>query len=384
MQRKEYLAVYRVNKKEIMKNLKLTSTLVLALVLISSCKKEPVPTPTPQTNCSTCNCLEWDSTGVNQITSNTTYGSVFYFQANASMSAKYVDYSMLANGSGSVSSIPVDAIWQAENSNYSGEILLFADVDVLFDYSTYPSAYKALSFDFNGNLGDFTFKVDGNNYTSLPSGVSYTLTNLTNGYHIELSGPFSNVELGGWELAIDNMCIANYTPGPNTGMCQDFEDTTFISSCPTAQTSFGSPFYAVNGITFRTRYVDYEGISSLPGSVHWGAPSSFGSGQHVNFNGQLLQVNNCDLEINFSALAYTNKKVEFDISNLWTVDDANEFMVNGNPLSSLPAGVTYSIVNSGIAGNGNPCYHVTIEGPINTIVLVGWEITYDNLCVEQL
>jgi hypothetical protein len=363
------------------KKMKLSFAVIVSLMTIASCKKEAVVEPTAETGCSTCLCNEFDSTGISQSVTVGAYGSVFYYQAYTSMVGKYVDYSMNMSGTGNIDVIPLDAIWQAENSNFTGEILRFTDASVKFDYSAYSSASKTVSFDANQDLGDYTFKIDGSDYSAPSNGVSVNVTNLTNGKHIEVSGTFTTIELGGWELVIDNMCTGDYLP---QSVCEEFEDTSFTSICSSAQTSYGSSFYASNGVSFRCKYVDYEGISSLDGSAYWGAPNIYGVDENINFNQQLLQVNNIDLELDFSTLNYTNKRLSFDISNVWDINDANEFIVNGSPLNTVPAGVTYNITSLGNANNGSLCYHVEIEGPINTIVLVGWEITYDNLCIQQL
>lgn len=363
---------------------KLSTVIVCGIVALTSCEKEPTLEPTPQTGCPSCACNEFDSSGINQSFTSAAYGSVFYYQAYTEMTGRYVDYSMNMHGSGSVDVITLDPIWEAECSNYTGEILRFSDADVMFDYSDYTNVSKAVSFDANLDLGDFLFLIDGLSYTTPPAGVLVNATNLTSGKHIAVSGNFTTIELGGWELAIDNMCIEDYTPAPSIPFCEEFENATSSTACPSSQLSYGAPFYSSNGVSFRCKYLDYEGISFLDGSVYWGAPNSFGADQNVNFSGQLLQLNNVDLELDFSALNYTNKSVSFDISNVWDITNPNEFMVNGAPLSTVPEGITYDITSLGIANNGDQCYHVTIQGPINTIVLVGWEVTYDNLCVDEL
>ena len=384
MQHIWYICIYRENKFIKMRISQLYLVIVLGTAALTSCKKEPVPEPTPQAGCPSCTCNEFDYSGINESFTSATYGSVFYYQAYTEMTGRYVDYSMNMYGSGSVDVIPLDAIWQAECSNYTGEILRFADAAVKFDYSNYANVSKTVSFDANLDLGDYTFLIDGLSYAAPPAGVSVNVTNLTNGKHIAVSGNFTAIELGGWELAIDNMCIEDYVPAPSNPFCEEYEDTTFNTVCPSSQTSYGAPFYSSNGVSFRCKHVDYEGVSFLDGSVYLGAPNSYGADQNVNFSGQLLQVNNVDLELDFSGLSYTNKSVSFDISNVWDINDPNEFMVNGVALSTIPAGITYNVTSLGSATNGDPCYHVTIEGPINTIVLVGWEITYDNLCVDEL
>lgn len=362
-------------------------SILLGLILLSitACKDDFID-PIPQNNCSTCTCLEFDSTAIIETTASNNYSAIFYFQASTSMMLKYTDYSMLMNGSGTADVITATGVWANENTNFSGEILHFSDVDILFDFSSYPQASKTIAFDVNGNLGDYTFKINGFNYTALPSGLSLITTSLSEGYHVEVSGNINTIELGGWELAIDNMCLEDYTPSSNPAICQEFEDTTFNTSILTSQTSYGSPFYTFSSgtITFKAKYVDYEALSFLNGSVFWGAPNAYGTDENINFVAQLLQINNCDVEIDFSALSYTNKRVSFDVSNIQSLNNTNEFMVNGVASGTLPSGVTYSNISLGNANNGAPCFRVQIEGPINTIVLKGWETTYDNICVESI
>jgi hypothetical protein len=138
-----------------------------------------------------------------------------------------------------------------------------------------------------------------------------------------------------------------------------------------------------NQIDFRIKYVNYLG-SNLGGYMLWGAHNYIGIDYNSNFHGGLLVLYNCDVEADLSSLGTGNKHVSFDISNDWTVTNPNEFEVNGAPLSTIPAGVSYYLIPLGNAANGSPCYRVVIEGPINTFVLKGGRTHYDNLYISDL
>ncbi|MEM6343175.1 MAG: hypothetical protein AAF927_04820 [Bacteroidota bacterium] len=368
-----------------MKPINFAFTLLLGIAILSSCRESEIPELVPETGCATCNCNNMDSTEIAEPFSASVYDSVFYFRSYTAMSGKYVDYSLNNIGSGSLDAIAVDIIWQAENPNFSGEILRFADADIFFDFTTFPNSAKKVSFDINGDLGDFHFLINGVDYSLPQNALTLKVNPLSSGNFIELFGPINNIELGGWELAIDNMCVEDFVqPIVNLdSLCFTFEDSSYSEDVLIPQTSYGAPFYvSPDGISFRTKWVDYFGAFPVNGSVFWGAPYTFGGDENVNFTQQLLQVNNCDLEIDFSSLPYLQKRISFDISNVFPVTQPNEFQVNGNPFSTLPNGVSYTSIPLGNAANGDPSFRVLLEGPINTIVLKGFEATHDNFCVE--
>lgn len=367
-----------------MKNTRFYWIIGICLFIIFSCKKEVVD-PIPDTSCSTCSCMGIDTVvfsdtlGENQKTFDTTaYSPVFYSSSFVQMQGRYVDYSAQGNFDGECQIMRLSPAWQNQNSNFSGRVLRLKDVDVkLSGLATW--GYKKLAFDVNKQLGDFTFKVNGVDYNA--SNAIITTTALANGYRIEIiEHPLYEIELGGLDVAIDNLCRITRD---SFAICTPFGDSSYVENIPTTQTAYGPQFNTSFQAPFRIKYVDYDGNGS-PGSMGWGVSSASISGENVGFSGGVLQVNNCDLEVDLSVLIYTNKRVSFDISNTWNMTNPNEFNVNENGLGALPAGVSSTVMNLGTAGNGNPCYRVVIEGPINTFVLKGWQTSYDNLCIEPI
>ena len=159
----------------------------------------------------------------------------------------------------------------------------------------------------------------------------------------------------------------------NAQTCINFQDTTLSNTSTT--TSYGTPFYSNSGIDFRFKFVSGVNDPPIPG-INIGTLSAWNP-YNPNFSGNLLWLGDNFVEIDFTSLTYTNKKITFDISYSANPPDINAFNVNGTGLSTLPTGVayTYTPLSAGI--------QVKITGPINTIEIRGFEVAIDNLCTEQ-
>ncbi len=161
-------------------------------------------------------CNDFDSIGISKSFTSNSYDPIFnYYDYMFTMQGKYVDYyggiyGMGARNIGSVNAISVDVLGENVNPNFAVEALIISDADIKFDFTNYDNPSKTVSFDVNGDLGEFTFLIDGMSYLSPPSEVTINTSSLSNDNHIEVSGTFNSIVLGGWELIIDNMCVKDY------------------------------------------------------------------------------------------------------------------------------------------------------------------------------
>lgn len=173
-------------------------------------------------------CNDFDSIDISKSFTSNSYDTIFNsYDYMFTMHGKYVDYyggiyGTEPRGTGSINPISVDALVLGENinPNLSVEALIIYDADIKFDFTNYSNPSKTVSFDVNGDLGEFSFLIDGMNYLSPPSEVLINVSSLSNGIHVEVSGTFNSIVLGGWELIIDNMCVKDYasvTTGINSG-----------------------------------------------------------------------------------------------------------------------------------------------------------------------
>ena len=148
---------------------------------------------------------------------------------------------------------------------------------------------------------------------------------------------------------------------------------------------YGDPVLTTMGVSFSVKYEDLVDFDDI---LDYGIRDLTAAGysdENLNFEDRGWVFGEVKCLVDFSALAFSNKKVSFDISNgVFTPTDVNEFSVNGFDVGTLPAGITYNFVDLGLAGNGMTCYRVEITGDINTIEWRGFEIAYDNLCIEEI
>lgn len=375
----------------------IVSSLAALLMTVASCEKEDATTPIIENSCTSCPCIEFDGISINKSVTSTTYSAAFFYQNDVFLQGKYIDHSVQGQNTGSIEVIPLTLALQSQNANFSGDVLRVSDANVLFDCTNSNGPkLKVISFDWNSPPRNRTFDVNGLS----PFGTNNLRVNFSNvlgTYNYEVIGNVRTIELGGEEAIIDNFCISDYKPMANTvfdTIAISFRDSVLNLDVTAIDVAFTSthqapiqtshqPSHQNVYVGFRHRYADYTGTGS-DGNVFFGASASAGADFNNHFFGNLLRVHNCDLEADFSNVGFTNKHVSFDISNNWAIASLNEFEVNGTPLGTIPTGFSYYMIPLGNANNGNPCYRVVIEGPINTIILKGNNTFYDNLAVEPI
>lgn len=375
----------------------IAGVLVALLMIVASCKKEDVEVPIPEK----CPNIGFDAININESFSSTTYGSLFYAHNAVSMQGKYRDYSGLGTNLGSVKTILASTL-PNPNGNFVDKVLNIKDADVLFDYSAVDHAtrLKSITLKTDNSLHAGNLKINGG------SPEEYIISQAAG--EVKLLGGINNIELGGENISIDDVSLNNFLQD-GTG----WDSSTFTFDAPLSgginreyvdrvHTNYtliyskgirilnqqNLPYPTnIDSIYFRAKYVDYPSVSFFPhtgGAIEWGEDVSSDNDRNSNFSGGTLKVMDCDLEIDFSNLRIVEKHISFDVSNNISLIAPNEFIVNGVPWGTMPAGVSYTIIPLEDAENGKPCYRVVIEGPINTIVLSGNNTSYDNLSVYGL
>ncbi len=379
-------------------NSKIASRTILSIglfsaLILTSCEKEDPPVVIPPSTTYCNSCIDFDSANIQQVVpqSQTSYGSVFYFENGIAFSAKYFNHTGMGV-SGDFWTQDADGSsgghdWTTDNPNFSGDVLVLGETDLMLDFSTVSYTNKSVEFDVSLPSVPTTvneFRANGQGKTSLPTGITYTYTQLSDGIHVKITGPINTLELFGFEVAYDNICVDEFVGTPPGSTCIDFQDTTFSHSIPNTQTSFGGVFLNMSGVDFRAKYENHSGMNLL-GDLYVQDEVTSGYDQYnSDFDQNLMYMGDISLQLDFTNLSTGNKTISFDYSNSWPTAHtlANAFKVNGAGTSTLPSGVTYTFTLLGNAGNGQPCYHVEISGPINTIEWRGFEIAYDNLCID--
>lgn len=495
-------------------------------------------------------CISFQDTTLSLTipTTQANYGSPWYSNSGVSFTSKYFDYAMMGLPGEVDINDHVTSGYTGSNgsSNYVSNIFYQGNVITQIDFSALAITSKQIEFDVNGinNNGSANpYYVNGSPLNTLPSGITYLATPLTNGYHITLTGNINTIEIHGFEVGVDNLCVdslitnppssgcldlnastltdspANYNndsiypigspsitagdiqvikpktgawmpffeqstinqitptnilyhgyitfdvskstysckeltiigfaneiiigtdtistaPGfnpyngngysidtvsggyivsgsfnavtlfaqtsiyssvclqdcsINTSPCIDFNDTNLVvGNIPTNDTTYNSVDYSSQGVDFSVKYEDHTGSwPPLQGSYQ--IKDSTGGWSHIfdmhpNFSGSMWWLGNVAVKIDLNNISYTNKKVTFDISNQGTSSLfllQNPFRVNGMNENTLPAGVTYSYNYVGLAANGDSSYQVEINGPITTLEWYGFEVGFDNLCVDS-
>lgn len=337
-------------------------------------------------------CIDFQSVPVSQVIpiSQVSYGAVWHTEAGVSFRSRYVDFTASFNdGSVFVADVAQTGFTGADgNSNFTDDIFVQGNCVTELDFSSVTNVDMEIEFDINYIMDDTEanpFRVNGDVVTSLPAGITYSATALTNGLHVHLTGAVSTLEIHGHEVALDNVCVdsgavAPPPPPPAPAGCTAYDDTTWLQDILTTQTVYGAPWFTENGITYRTKYLDYDGagntgLAAIGDHVAAGYTGSNGS---TNFAGHIFYQGNAITELDFSGVGQPFVEVEFDVNYLYNDTDPNPFLVNGNPVGMLPGALTY---NASPLTNG---YHITISGPVTTLELWGHELGIDNLCVDSI
>ncbi len=336
-------------------------------------------------------CTDFESTTLSQAvpTSQSAYGPTWFTDNGINYRSRYVDYTLTMTPGSVTIADHVGAGYTGSNgnSNYSGNIFYQGNAVTELDFSGLPFANRKIEFDVNyidSQGQNNPYRTNGQGTSTLPTGVTYSATPLTNGFHIELTGAISTIEFHGHEIAVDNLCVDSATtpppPPPPPAGCIDFQDNTLSVGLNSSQTTYGTVYYSSNGITFQSRYVDYLGFGD-PGSVTIGDHATAGytgSNGNTNFAGNILYQGNAVTQIDLSGFGSNGKTIEFDVNYIDNSTAANPFRINGQVVSNLPAGVSYTatpLVNG---------FHVVLSGAIQTFELHGFEAAMDNLCVQAL
>ena len=335
----------------------------------------------------TSSCMDFQDTtlGVAVPISQTNYGAIWYSYNGVTFKSKYSDPMFMGNPGSVTIADHVAAGYTGSNgaTNFVGNIFYQGFAITEIDFSALVPLSKKVEFDVNyieNNTSANPYYINGQSLSNLPAGVTYTTTPLTNGFHVVLTGNINTIEVHGHEVAIDNMCAdtISVTPPPASA-CMDFQDTTLGVAVPISQTNYGAIWYSYNGVTFKSKYSDPMFMGN-PGSVTIAdhvAAGYTGSNGATNFVGNIFYQGFAITEIDFSALVPLSKKVEFDVNYIENNTSANPYYINGQSLSNLPAGVTYTTTP---LTNG---FHVVLTGNINTIEVHGHEVALDNMCVDS-
>ncbi|MDG1477449.1 MAG: PKD domain-containing protein [Vicingaceae bacterium] len=180
-------------------------------------------------------------------------------------------------------------------------------------------------------------------------------------------------------LIIAIILLGLTTKSTSAQSCINFQDTIGSLTIPTSQTNYGVAWYSNNGVTFSSQYFDWT-LSGLPGNVNIQdhvASAYTGANGNSNFVGNIFFGYNTNTMIDFSGVAYASKKIEFDVNYILHDGSANPYLVNGQPITNLPTGITYTATPLSFG------YHIVLTGNINTIEVHGQEAAVDNMCIES-
>lgn len=159
--------------------------------------------------------------------------------------------------------------------------------------------------------------------------------------------------------------------------CDEYEGLLFFYDIPTTQANYGAPFYASNGVSYRSRYSDplsggFNGSVVFADHVISGFTGADGCS---NFAGDIMYQGWAITEIDVTGAGFTNVIISLDVNR--TFSTVNPLDVNGTGVNTLPAGVTYSITPLTFGS------HIELSGSVNTFVLNDHEIAIDNLCLKD-
>lgn len=361
-----------------MKNIRLTSIFLTAIIVLAMlpCYAQ------------VCSELITDSV-INQIVPPTVvnYGNLWGSSLNYRYRSRYVNYDGTGNpGSVNVGDHVAAGLTGANGAtNFSGNV--YYQNNAVTEFTTRSNAgFRTINFDVNyilesSKVNPFNFNDFG--LDSLPHYLDVNLTILNNGFHIEILGDIRTFEVLGQNAAIDNLCLDSIVvlPLPPAG-CTDFQDThNLFNRTSSSYPNFDNIWYNGSYATFRSAFFDYENVGANSG---WGAikPNqsyrlSEGFNPISSTEGNLLTQWYSITEVNVSAFPVLDKVVEFDVSFIEDDQANNPFYVNGQGLTTLPSGVTYTATPLA-AG-----HHITLSGPINTFELHGQDLAIDNLCISD-
>lgn len=159
--------------------------------------------------------------------------------------------------------------------------------------------------------------------------------------------------------------------------CTTFENTSFRLTILPSQVDYGAPIYEHNNLTFRMKYNEVIEGSSDGVSIGDAVETGYHS-YNTNYSGNIMYQGNAITQIDFNQAESSNIVVEFDVIYELEPVVANPFYINEADQSILPDSTTWTLDS---LTNG---YHVTISGAVHTIAFEGWEVAFDNICVQDM
>ena len=208
------------------------------------------------------------------------------------------------------------------------------------------------------------------------AGSGFSIDSITGGFII--SGNFNAATFYNQTHFFTSACLDSCATSSSSA-CIDFQDTNGVLTIAPTQTNYGTTWYSNNGVGFSSQYVDYTTFGD-PGMVYiadYIASGYTGANGNSNFVGNIFFQYNTNTKIDFSALTINSKKIEFDVNYILNNGTANPYIVNGQPLNNLPAGITYTATPLAFG------YHIVLTGNINTIEIHGHEVAVDNMCIDN-
>lgn len=183
-------------------------------------------------------------------------------------------------------------------------------------------------------------------------------------------------------VALLSGCPRDVPPSPPTSACVDFEPPL------AAGTEYGSPAghspgdVVISSAGIDVAVFDFDfttGSGTFNVATVEAAPAGFGSGQ-------VLAVNNINLEFDFTTLPFTPSRVELKFRDLGGFENVaiNSSSVFAGELSAAPspvAGVTLAVTTS--STTGGVIGTAEFAGPVERIQIGGQEFWLDEVCAYQ-
>jgi hypothetical protein len=265
-------------------------------------------------------CYDFDTLVVPQTfnPTNSPAGTTF-FQANGvDFIIDYQDHT----GLGIDSSINfVDAItsgFSGDNPNFIGNVIGIGEALLTMDFNNLSYLNKEVSFDMNyagGNLsvnGGPVVTQDISTYTgSLAPGVYHQwVPNSLGGGRLILTGPINTVQLGAFEMAIDNLC----TQPIQGNLCIDLDGVSGNPQFNPTNSPAGSVFYSDQGVDFSIKYENHTG-TGIDYSVNIiDAQVSNWINYHTDFSGNVMSIGEAKVVMDLTNFGQVSKQVGFDVT----------------------------------------------------------------------
>ncbi|MEL6864535.1 MAG: hypothetical protein AAFP19_08955, partial [Bacteroidota bacterium] len=329
----------------------------------------------------TIDCVHFeDSTFyINNITPNQTdFGAVFYENSAITFRYKYENHA--STGIGDLGFVDaITSTWIDYNPNFVGNVLSMGEVTVQADFSSLNYFNKTLSFDTSIRGipdGVNPYNVNGAGYDNLPNGINYTFTELANGLQVQISGPIQTIELWGFEVAYDNLCVL-----PLAQACLDFNQLSngSPSTIYGASTGFspGDLIGNLNGVDLRLQEQECSGQSNF---------------QDLYISPNFLYtaiVNAIDLEFDLSPLNEAVNEISFEIqagsSNCPTIRINGGDLILIDPSQPLDlSALGIEVRQTTITTNNTSIHQYTLFGPVfERLAIGGIDMPIVDFCFQR-